>query len=96
MQGIYAAGGWAQLTFKARADLDLNLAYGREDPRNRDLLAGVKGQAARFRNDSLMTNFIYRLRQNFLLSLEYRRLWSDYAAGRQRNGHYNIGIGYLF
>lgn len=96
IRGLHAAGGWSQLTFLARPDLDFNFAYGQEDPRNRDLFDGLRNPATRFRNQAASANFIYRLRQNFLLSLEFRRHWSDYAAGRRRNDHYNLAVGYSF
>jgi hypothetical protein len=96
IRGIHLAGGWAQLAFKARSDLDFHLAHGIEDPRNHDLLDGLRNPATRFKNQATSANFIYRLQQNFLISLEYRRLWSDYAAGRRRNDHYNLAVGYTF
>ena len=94
--GVWAAGGWTQLNYKARADLDFNLAYGQEDPRNSDLRFGQIQAATRFKNQAASANFIWSLRQNFLVSLEYRRLWTDYATSRQRAGHYNLAFGYRF
>lgn len=96
IRGIHAFGGWGQLNFKARRDLDFNFAFGLEDPRNRDVLSGRRNPANNFKNQVVMTNFIYQLRSNLLLSLEYRRLWTTYATGKGRNDHYNFGIGYLF
>lgn len=96
VRGVHAFGGWAQLNYKARRDLDFNVAWGREDPRNRDLFDATKNPATRFRNETWMSNFIYQLRSNVMLSLEYRRLWTDYAARRQVSGHYNLAIGYVF
>jgi hypothetical protein len=99
VRGVHAFGGWAQLSYRARDDLDFNFAWGREDPRNRDLRDGVQAVTSltpRFRNETLMANFIYRLRSNVLVSLEHRRLWTDYAARRQTNGHYNVAVGYTF
>lgn len=96
IRGVHAFGGWGQLTYHARQNLDFNLAWGREDPRNRDLRDGLNTAATRLRNETLMTNLIYQLRSNLLLSLEYRRLWTDYAARRQTNGHYNLAVGYSF
>lgn len=96
IRGIHLAGGWAQLAFKARPDLDFHFAHGIEDPRNRDIFSGLRNPATRFKNQATTTNFIYRLQQNFLISLEYRRLWTDYAAGRRRNDHYNLAVGYTF
>ncbi|HYE75708.1 MAG TPA: hypothetical protein VEF04_20355, partial [Blastocatellia bacterium] len=96
IRGVHELGGWAQLTYRPREDFDFNLAWGREDPRNRDLRDGLKNAATRFSNETLMANFIYQLRSNVLLSLEYRRLWTDYSARRQVNGHYNLAVAYVF
>jgi hypothetical protein len=96
IRGVHAFGGWAQLNIKARSDLDFNLAFGVEDPRNRDVFADQRNLTNPFRNQVTSGNFIYQLRPNVLFSLEYRRLLTDYAAGRKRNGHYNLAIGYLF
>ncbi len=96
IRGVHAVGGWAQLNFKARRDLDFNFALGIEDPRNRDVLDDRRNLNSSFRNRVASGNFIYQLRPNVLFSLEYRRLLTDYAAGRRQNGHYNLAIGYLF
>ncbi len=96
IRAIHTAGGWAQLSLKARQDLDFNFAYGQEDPRNRNILAGTWNQATRFKNQAASANFIYQLRPNYLISLEYLHLWTHYAAARQTNGHLNLAFGYVF
>lgn len=96
LRGVVSTGGWAQLNYKARPDLDFNLAYGQDDPRNQDLRFGLFSTGTRFKNQAASANFIWSLRQNFLVSLEYRRLWTDYATTRQRAGHYNLAFGYNF
>jgi hypothetical protein len=96
IRGVYSTGGWAQLTIKARSDLDFNLAYGQDDPRNQDILSGLTNPFTRFKNQVTSANFIWQLRQNFLLSLEYRRLWTNYAERQQIGNHYNLAVGYTF
>lgn len=96
IRGVFSTGGWAQLNYKARPDLDFNLAYGQDDPRNQDLRFGLFSTGTRFKNQAATANFIWSLRQNFLVSLEYRRLWTDYSTTRQRAGHYNLAFGYMF
>lgn len=96
IRGIHTFGGWTQLNFKARRDLDFNVAFGMEDPRNSDVFADQRNLSNNSRNQVTSGNFIYQLRPNVLFSLEYRRLLTDYAVGRKRNGHYNLAIGYLF
>jgi flagellar biosynthesis chaperone FliJ len=96
IRGVFSNGGWAQLNYQARPDLEFNLAYGQDDPRNQDLRFGVFSTGTRFKNQAASANVIWSLRQNFLVSLEYRRLWTNYATNRQRAGHYNLAIGYVF
>jgi hypothetical protein len=96
IRGVFSAGGWVQFTYKARPDLDFNFAYGQEDPRNQDLFSGQLTSSTRLKNQTATANFIWALRQNFLVSLEYRRLWTDYRTARQQAGHYNLAFGYIF
>jgi hypothetical protein len=96
VRGVRSTGGWAQLTFEAHRDLELNLAYGQDDADNGDLRFGFLSETTRLKNQAGSMNAIYQLRPNFFVSLEYRRLWTDYAAGRRTNNHYNLGIAYVF
>jgi hypothetical protein len=96
IRGIHSAGGWAQMAIKARSDLDFNFAYGQEDPRNRDVFSGQINDSTRFKNQVGSANFIWQLRQNLLLSLEYRRFWTKYALQQQTGNHYNLAVGYMF
>jgi len=96
VRGIRTRGGWAQLTVAARRNLDFNLAFGKDDPENDDVRFGSIGNFTRFKNQSASANFIHQLSQNFQVSLEYRRHWTDYAPGRRTNNHYNLAFAYLF
>ncbi len=100
IRGIHAFGGWTQLNLKARRDLDFNLAFGMEDPRNSDARSDAnafrRGVSQNLKNQVGSANFIYQLRPNFLISLEYRRIWTEYLNSRRRNDHYNLAFGYLF
>lgn len=96
VRGVESSGGWMQLSVRPRADLEFNFAYGHEDPNNGDLIFGSLDGVARLRNQAGSINTIYQLRSNFLVSLEYRRLRTDYAGGRQTNNHYNLGVAYVF
>lgn len=96
IRGVYSTGGWAQLNYKAQPALDFNFAYGQEDPRNQDIFSGQFTSSARLKNQVVAANFIWALRQNFLVSLEYRRLWTTYVTTQQRSGHYNLAFGYTF
>jgi hypothetical protein len=96
VRGVRSAGGWAQLSAKATAKLDFNLAFGLDDPRNRDILAGLYKYDVRLKNETFSVNSIYRFRSNFLVSAEYRRLWTTYLDAQTTNNHFNLAIGYLF
>ena len=84
------------MSIKARSDLDFNFAYGQEDPRNRDIFSGQIGASTILKNQVGLANFIWQLRQNLLLSLEYRRLWTKYTLQQQTGNHYNLAVGYMF
>src|SRR5499427_1047603 len=96
IRGVRSAGGWAQMAIKARSDLDFNFAYGQQDPRNRDIFSGQISASTKFKNQVGSANFIWQLRQNFLLSLEYRRFWTKYTLRQQTGNHYNLAVGYMF
>jgi hypothetical protein len=96
ISGIFSVGGWTELGFRARPDLDFNIAYGQNDPRNRDILVGLRSPFTRFKNQTASANFIWQLRHNYLLSVEYRRLWTNYSLGQQTNNHFNLAVGYIF
>jgi len=96
VRGVRSTGGWTQMSFRLRSDLELNFAYGQEDPSNSDIRLGNAIDSARFKNQVGSVNFIYQLRPTFLVSMEYRRLWTNYTAGRGTNNHYNLAVAYVF
>jgi hypothetical protein len=98
VRGNHSTGGWAQLRAKVTAKFDLNAAFGLDDPRNRDIIAGQSYayNDVRLKNQTFSINSIYRFRSNFLVSAEYRRLWTRYRATQTSNNHVNLAIGYNF
>ncbi len=96
IRGVSSSGGWLQLNAQVRRDLELNIAYGQEDPSNRDIRSASFDDLTRFKNQVGFANFIYHMRSNFLISFEYRRLLTDYSTRRFTNNHYNLAFGYLF
>lgn len=96
IRGVHSAGGWLQLAARARPNLDFNFAYGQNDPRNHDLREGWRSTEIIFKNQAASANLIWALRQNFLVSLEYRRLWTRYTAEHRTNNHVNLAFGYIF
>jgi hypothetical protein len=95
-RGIHSTGGWIQLHAQASQKLEFNWAFGMDDPRNRDVFAGLFRSTSRLRNQTVSANSIYRLRSNFLLSLEYRYLATTYPDTRRQNNHFNLAVGYAF
>ncbi len=96
IRGVYSLGGWTQLKARATPRLEFNGAFGIDDPRNRDVFSGLFGNGSRLKNQTFSANSIFRLRSNFLVSFEYRRLWTDYPGARSTNDHFNLAVGYLF
>jgi len=96
LRGIHSVGGWNQLAVKATPKLEFNFAFGIDDPRNRDVFTGLIESTTRLKNQTLSMNSIYRFRSNFLVALEYRRLWTTYPGTTSTSGHINLGVGYAF
>jgi len=77
---IRAAGAWAQLTYDINDKWQVNAAYGRDDPFNRDLAAGQRSF-----NDMGFTNFYYRITPRLWVATEFSRWrtnWVGIPAGR--------------
>jgi hypothetical protein len=91
-------GGWTQLKSKLGERLELNGGYGIDNPFAKEIHASTiipeysiyMGLA---RNRSAFGNVIYSPSSYLLFSLEYRRLWTNYATGGPTNFSDVIGIG---
>ncbi|MFL6305937.1 MAG: hypothetical protein ACJ72H_20595 [Candidatus Sulfotelmatobacter sp.] len=95
-------GGWAQLKSKVGERLEFNAGYGIDNPFAKEIRASTltpdnsvyPGLA---RNRSTFANVIYSPSSYLLFSLEYRRLWTNYATGPTTFGDViGIGAGYRF
>lgn len=101
VRGVESMGGWLQLKFKPKANLELNGAFGQDNPFARDLRQ-YPGSVSYFgplisRNQSEFGNFIYHLRSNMLLSLEFRHLHTSLLdSGFAKANQVNAAMGYLF
>jgi hypothetical protein len=95
-------GGWAQMQSKAGERLEFNAGYGLDNPFAAQIRASTAipeysvypGLA---RNRSAFGNVIYSPSTYLLFSLEYRRLWTNYATGPTNvSDVIGIGAGYRF
>jgi hypothetical protein len=101
VQGLNTMGGWAQLKLTPLERLEFNGAFGEDFPSPTDLreyrfaLSYFNGGIGR--SESAFVNGIYHVRSNFLLSLEYRRLWTASIQPQLSTAnHVNLGAAFLF
>jgi hypothetical protein len=79
IRGLDSRGGWTQLKFRANHKLELNAAFGIDNPTAGELrMAAASGYPGTLlaQNRSALVNFVYRPRSNLLFSTEYRHLQS--------------------
>jgi hypothetical protein len=99
-KGLDSMGGWAQLKFKPKANLEINGAVGLDSPfanelRNFNSPPGYLNPYSR--NLSPLVNFIYQVRSDVLFSMEYRRLQTTVLdSGSNNANHVNLSLGYIF
>lgn len=102
LQGLNAAGGWAQLKTRFTEEFELNAAMGLDDGFARDFHAVVQSPTAsamqlRARNRIFVGNFIYRPKTYIILSPEYRRIWSwPINAAVNTLNVYTMSVGFEF
>ena len=92
--GVFSRGGWAQLQLNWTKQWQTNFAYGVDQPQDSEISVG-----SRSRNQQYMANVIDRLTRNIALSLEYRRILTDYRnqlAANERGDHIDLGLAYIF
>jgi len=79
---ISATGGWVQACWFPNDALNINLAYGLDDPADADLAVGD-----RERNETIFTNFYWSFLPSTTLALEYQFLNTDYKNGSDASTH---------
>jgi hypothetical protein len=82
--GVLARGGWLQLQFNLTKQWQANTGYGIDDEGAHDVAVG-----ARDRNQNYFANFIYTMNRNIKLSLEYRRLLTEFRNQTSLTGRGN-------
>jgi hypothetical protein len=102
VRSLEDVGGWAQLKSKPGERLEFNAGYGIDNPfagqiRASTLTPGYSTYPGLARNRSAFGNVIYSPSSYLLFSLEYRRLWTNYASGPTNfSDVIGIGAGYRF
>jgi len=93
-RGVNSRGGWAQMQFNWTKKWQTNLAYGIDQPDDAKLPVGNRS-----RNQQYMANVIDRMTRNIALSLEYRRILTDYRnqlTADERGDHVDLGLAFIF
>jgi hypothetical protein len=93
-RGVTSRGGWAQMQFNWTKKWQTNLAYGIDQPDDAELPVGNRS-----RNQQYMANVIDRMTKNIALSLEYRRILTDYRnqlTSNERGDHVDLGLAFIF
>jgi len=79
--GLDSTGGWLQFKFKPEVNFEVNFAYGEDEPFATELRRFPAGYLyygyALTRNLSPFANFIYRVRSDVLVSVEYKHLHTN-------------------
>lgn len=79
---IAASGGWIQASWYPLADLNLNLAYGLDDPENADLNDGQMESS-----ETWFTNLYWTFLPSTTFALEYQYLKTGYKAAADAETH---------
>jgi len=94
VHGVESRGGWSQAQFNFNPKWQLNLAYGIDADRNRNLRTGDRNK-----NQTYTGNIIYKYSPNVNLSVEWRRFltnWKNQQFANEIGDHINLGIAYIF
>ncbi len=92
--GVESRGGWSQAQFNFNPKWQMNLAYGIDADRNRNLRTGDRNK-----NQTYTGNIIYKYSPNVNLSVEWRRFltnWKNQQFANEIGDHINLGIAYIF
>jgi regulator of replication initiation timing len=98
---LNSVGGWAQLKYRPTRKIEINTAFGVDNPYAKDLNYFQYPQsylgAPLSRNRAGFANVIYRPRSDLLFSAEYRQMETNsIETGLSGAGHLNLMMGVLF
>jgi hypothetical protein len=99
--GLNSIGGWAQLKYRPARKIEINAAFGMDNPYAKDLEFFPYAQSyygsPLSRNRAGFANIIYRPRSDLLFSAEYRQLETNsLVTSGSGAGHLNLMMGVLF
>lgn len=99
--GLNTVGGWTQLKYRPTTKVEINAAFGLDNPYAKDLeffpYAFSYGEVVLARNHAGFANVIYRPRSDLLFSAEYRRIVTEsITSPNWHAGHLNLMMGVLF
>jgi hypothetical protein len=92
--GVGTRGGWLQVQLNPTKKWQSNTAYGIDAPVLRNLPTG-----SRSKNQSYMSNIVYRVSPNLAFALEWRRFLTNYRSQPAANNvgdHINLAAAYTF
>lgn len=102
LNGLNAAGGWAQAKITFAPELEANVSAGLDnayagDLRDSDQAVGPGPYASLTRNATLVANVIYRPKTYLLLSTEFRQINSRWISGQSNEDRvFGVATGYIF
>jgi hypothetical protein len=102
LNGLNAAGGWAQAKITFAPELEANVSAGLDnayagDLRDSDQAAGQGYYAGLARNATLIANLVYRPKTYLLLSTEFRQINSRWISGHSyQDNVFGVSTGYIF
>jgi hypothetical protein len=92
--GVETLGGWSQAQFNFWKRWQVNLGYGIEDVRDRDLRPGDRNK-----NQTYMGNLMYRYNSHLVFAWELRRFLTNWKPQPIQNAagfHGNLAIAWFF
>ena len=99
-RALDSMGGWAQLKFKLKPNLEFNGALGIDNPfaaEMRHYQVNTIYSDSYTRNLSPLINFIYQMKSDILFSIEYSHLQTSLLdSGSNSANHFDMTLGYIF
>ena len=102
LDGLNAAGGWAQAKVTFLSSLEANVSAGLDnayaaDLRDSDQATAPGYYAGLARNETLLANLVYRPKSYLLVSTEFRQINSRWIAGPSAQDRvFGVATGYIF